>query len=46
MTNLSFTDESYVDKIDERNQFPYHICVSHYNNNNNNTFFIYKGLHS
>ena len=23
-------DESCVDKIDERNRFPYEICVSHY----------------
>ena len=30
MTSLSFTDESCVDKIDERNRFPYEICVSHY----------------
>ena len=30
MTSLSFTDESCVDKIDERNRFPYQICVGHY----------------
>jgi hypothetical protein len=30
MTGPSFTDESCVDKIDERNRFPYEICVSHY----------------
>jgi hypothetical protein len=30
MTSLSFTDESCVDKIVERNRFPYEICVSHY----------------
>jgi hypothetical protein len=30
MTSLSFTDESGVDKIVERNRFTYEICVSHY----------------
>ena len=30
MTSASFTAESCVDKIDERDRFPYQICVSHY----------------
>ena len=30
MTSLSFTDECCVDQIDDRNRFPYQICVSYY----------------
>ena len=30
MTSLSITDKNFVNQIDERNRFPYQICVSHH----------------